>query len=191
MKKWLLLITLYTSTLIANIGPQGFGAYLNPFFVETGTYGGDGVQKALNAGFPHVCSIEANLNLFKGAKKRFAHDKRVQISLGDSATKLWSIIENISEPITFWLDAHIYPPRPDGGPNCPLIQELDQIKRHPIKIHTLLIDDMHCCGTAAFDFMTREDFISKILEINPAYNIFYIDGGDDGEYKNNVMVALP
>ena len=50
---------------------------------------------------------------------------------------------------------------------------------------------MHCCNTELFDFMNQNDLITKILEINPDYNIFYVDGGNDGEYKDNVMVAVP
>lgn len=42
----------------ANIGPQGFGAYLNKYFIETGTLGGNAVQKALDVGFQEVRSIE-------------------------------------------------------------------------------------------------------------------------------------
>jgi hypothetical protein len=101
------------------------------------------------------------------------------------------LIEDIHEPVTFWLDAHICPARTDGGKNCPLIEELEQIKQHPVKNHIILIDDMHCCNTELFDFMNQNDFIAKILEINPDYEIRYVDGGNDGEYKNNVMVAVP
>jgi hypothetical protein len=192
MKKWIsLIVACMTFPLVANMGPQGFGQFLNPVFVETGTFGGDGVQKALDTGFPLVLSIEADEGLFKAAKRRFRLQPNVRIYQGDSATDLYDMISTIREPITFWLDAHIYPPRADGGKNCPLIEELEQIKQHPIKTHTILIDDMHCCGTAAFDFMTREDFIRKLLEINPNYRIFYVDGGDEGEYKDNVMVAVP
>jgi hypothetical protein len=89
------------------------------------------------------------------------------------------------------LDAHVCPARIDGGKNCPLIEELEQIKQHPVKNHIILIDDIHCCDTVLFDFMSREKLIDKIHEINPNYEIRYVDGGDAGEYKNNVMVAVP
>lgn len=36
-------------------------------------------------------------------------------------------IKKLNAPITFWLDAH-------SGNQCPLIEELEQIKRHKIKI---------------------------------------------------------
>lgn len=176
--------------LFANIGPQGFYPFnYNRCFVETGTFGGDGVKKALAAGFAEIFSIEIDRGIYQRAVKQFSKQKRIHLFWGDSGKDLWRMIEPIREPITFWLDGHIYPPRTDGGPNCPLMQELDQIRRHPVKTHTILIDDMHCCGTVLFDFLTKEDLIRKILEINPAYTIRYIPGGDEGEYPENVMVA--
>lgn len=193
MNKYLTLFcsTLVASQLLANIGPQGFGEFRQDFFVETGSYLGNGIQKALDAGFKKIRSIEADKGHFKLTRNRFQDNPNVKVYQGNSSVDLWDIIKDIDQPITFWLDAHIYPPRPDGGKNCPLLEELEQIKQHPIKTHTILIDDMHCCNTAAFDFLGREDFIAKLLEINPDYQIYYVDGGDDGEYKNNVMVAYP
>jgi hypothetical protein len=180
---------MFAMPLMANIGPQGFEEFLNYYFVETGTYSGEGVKKALEAGFSKIRSIESEHFYFTHAQKRFANSPNVKIYQGDSSKDLWNVIKRIRKPITFWLDAHISPPRADGGKNCPLIEELEQIKRHPIKSHIILIDDMHCCGTADFDFLTKEDLIQKLLEINPDYKIGYVDGGDQGEYKDNVMVA--
>lgn len=181
----------FLSTLSANVGPQGFGEFRQNYFIETGTFGGEGVQLALNAGFTKVRSIESDPTLAKHAKERFFNNPNVEIYYGNSSTDLWKLIEDIKEPVTFWLDAHHCPPREDGGKNCPLIEELEQIKQHPIKTHTILIDDMHCCNTILFDFMGHEDFIKKLLEINPEYIIRYVDGGNEGEYKNNIMVAVP
>ena len=191
MKTFFLVLVsaVFSLPLLANMGPQGFGEFCQKYFVETGTYGGDGLQKALNAGFQEARSIEFDDHLVSGSRNRFANRANIKIYHGDSSKDLWNVIKDIDEPITFWLDAHIFPPRADGGKNCPLIEELEQIKQHPIKNHIILIDDMHCCGTAAFDFMGKEHFIAKLLEINPNYQIRYVDGGDDGEYKDNVMVA--
>ncbi len=49
---------------------------------------------------------------------------------------------------------------------------------------------MHCCGTILFDYITKEDIIQKIKEINPDYSIIYVDGGWFGEYPHNIMVAF-
>jgi hypothetical protein len=172
------------------MGPQGFGEFRQKYFVETGTYFGDSVQRALSDGFQEVRSVEFDDYLFRHSQQRFANHSNVKVYYGDSSQNLWDAIKDIDEPITFWLDAHIFPPRADGGKNCPLIGELEQIKQHPIKSHIILIDDMHCCGTAAFDFMNQEDLIARLLEINPNYQIRYVDGGGAGECKDNVMVAI-
>ncbi|MCH9613419.1 MAG: hypothetical protein SP1CHLAM54_04190 [Chlamydiia bacterium] len=175
--------------LFANMGPQGFSDYPNAYFVETGTFGGDSVQKALDTGYAEVRSIEFASDNYDYCSTRFLENSKVKLFLGDSSKDLWTVIHDIDKPVTFWLDAHVYPPRTDGGKNCPLIEELDQIKRHPIKTHTILIDDMHCAGTASFDGLTIEDLKTKILEINPDYEISFIPGGDQGEYPQNVLVA--
>lgn len=175
--------------LCANIGPQGFGGYLNRYFIETGTFGGNAVQKALDVGFQEVRSIEFDARNYQYCLSRFKGNKRVKLVQGDSSKDLWALIKDIDAPMTFWLDAHIFPPRPDGGKNCPLIEELEQIKRHPIKTHTILIDDMNCCGSGAFDYLTQDDIIAKLLEVNPHYHISFVPGGDAGECPVNVLVA--
>lgn len=175
----------------ANIGPQGFGQFSNYYFIETGTYGGAGLQKAIeSSSFTEFRSIEYKKSHYNSVIGKFAHNPNVRIVLGDSSVDLWKLIEYIDKPATFWLDAHVYPPRTDGGKNCPLIEELEQISWHPIKTHTILIDDMHCAGTEAFDFLSKQDIIDKLKEINPDYQIYYVPGGDRGEYPQNVMVAI-
>lgn len=111
MKKNLFLsILLINNLLLTNVGPEGFGKYLNDYFVETGTYGGDGILKALNAGFKNIRSIEYDNNLFNGARRRFIKNQNIKIWNGSSEILLWDMIKDINTPITFWLDAHIYPP---------------------------------------------------------------------------------
>lgn len=184
-----LVLGLLGSYSLANMPPEGFDAFLNYYFVETGTDNGNGVEKALKAGFKEIRSIEYNQSFFNRVKKRFSENPNVYLIHGDSSKDLWVLIEDIDQEITFWLDAHACPPRTDGGKNCPLIEELEQIGRHPIKTHIILIDDMHCAGTILFDGLTKDDLIKKIKEINPDYVISYVAGGEAGEYPNNIMVA--
>ena len=175
----------------ANMGPQGFYAYPNKYFVETGSYVGDGIQKALNAGFPEIHSLEIDGGSVNHCRHRFRSFTQVHVWHKDSGRQLFEVIENINEPITFWLDGHNGRPDPNGGKNTPLLAELDQIKMHSLKNHTILIDDMHCCATILFDYMTQDDIINKVLEINPDYIITFVPGGDAGEYPVNVLVAQP
>ncbi|MFN4174812.1 MAG: hypothetical protein ACK4HV_06900 [Parachlamydiaceae bacterium] len=189
MKIWFTLFLL-PLVLLANIGPDGFYAFRNRVFVETGTFGGDGIQKALDAGFIDIHSLDIDVVQIRNTRKRFKNDPRVHLYLKDSSYQLWEVIEKIDEPITFWLDAHNGFPDPfSKEKNTPLLEELEQIKWHPIKTHTILIDDLHCCGTLLFDYLTREDIIRKVLEINPNYKIRFVPGGNEGEYPINVLVA--
>lgn len=185
----LIFTTLFPVFLQANMAPQGFERFPNHYFVETGTYMGKGIQFALRAKFTEIHSIEINKSYCNMARQRFGNSKNVFIWHGDSAIDLYNVIKDLDKPITFWLDGHCGDLRTDGGKNTPLIEELEQIKRHSIKTHTILIDDMHCCETILFDFLTQDQIKEKIKEINPNYNISFIDGGDDAEYKNNIMVA--
>ncbi|MEX0849080.1 MAG: hypothetical protein WD055_02530 [Candidatus Dependentiae bacterium] len=191
IQKMLYILLLVFATGKANIGPQGFASYANYYFVETGTSAGHGLQKAIATGaFKEFRSIEFKESTYRKVRNRFASHSNVAIYKGSSATDLWDIIKDLDKPATFWLDAHVWPVRADGGKNCPLIEELEQISWHPIKTHTILIDDMHCAGTEAFDGLIQADLIAKIKEINPNYDVYYIPGGDDGEYPQNVMVAV-
>ena len=180
-------------SLFSNMGPQGFHGHLNPYFVETGTFGGDGIQKALNAGFKNIYSMDIDPIFVREAKKRFRNaSAKVHVFQKDSGRELFEIIASINEPITFWLDAHNGFPDPNSSEkNTPLLEELDQIKKHHIKTHTILIDDLHCCNTLLFDFLSVDDIVEKVLEINPDYDISFEPGGDAGEYPYNVLVAKP
>ena len=175
--------------LFADIGPRGFVDYRNDYFVETGTCRGGSIFTAIQSRFRRIYSIESDPDFYAYSKELFKRHPFVKIWHGDSKLLLWEMIQDIDRPITFWLDAHRFPPLDDGSKNCPLLEELEQIRRHPIKTHTILIDDMHCCGQLEFDYLSKEDLIAKILEINPEYVITFVDGGETGNWKGNVLVA--
>jgi hypothetical protein len=187
MKKLMVLLLCFFHSLYAGMAPEGFERFPSQYFVETGTYGGDGVRFALRAKFPEIHTIEIDTALAKQAQNNFNKLHNVHVWCGDSGIMLKDVIKNMNKPITFWLDGHWGVPQLNGAKCTPLLEELDQIKTHPIKTHTILIDDIRCCGTVLFDFLTKEQIIQKILEINPHYTIMYIDGSEDR--KNDIMVA--
>lgn len=190
MKKFLVLSLLFILFVDANMAPEGFERFPNYYFVETGTYRREGILLALRAGFPEIHSVEIDAHFVKEAKKRFINQSNVYIHEGDSGLVLWDVIKDLDKPITFWLDGHNGFPDPNSSAkNCPLMEELDQIKQHHIKTHTIIINDMHCCETLLFDFLTQEQIMQKILEINPNYVIEFVPGGGIGEYPVNIMVA--
>jgi len=163
--------------------------YPNEYYVETGASGGGSIIRALevrrqqHGAFKYIYSIDINPHSIFICKKNFGFHPNIKLWEGDSSTDLWEMIKDIPKPITFWLDAHRYPPEDDGKKNCPLLEELEQIQRHPINTHTILIDDMNCCGTATFDYITIEDLIEKILQINPEYKIKFL--------YSQILVATP
>lgn len=185
-----LILFLFSSVLIlnANMAPEGFERFPNYYFVETGTYGGEGIVLAQRAGFAEIYSVEIDEHFFAQAQKRFAQDKNVHLYKGDSAKVLWDVIKDLDKPITFWLDGHSGVANPDAK-NCPVLEELEQIGRHTIKNHTIVIDDMHCAGTLLFDNITKDQIKEAIFKINPTYEITFVAGGGEGEYPENIMVA--
>lgn len=190
MKKILLVVGVLGTSILANMAPEGFERFPNYYFVETGTYAGDGIKFALRARFPEIHSVELDHTFATRARIMFSRFKNIHIWEGDSGVILWNVIKDMKKPITFWLDGHNGFPDPKSkAKNTPLMEELDQIKQHSIKTHTILIDDMHCCGTLLFDFLTKEQIMQKIWEINPNYEITFVAGGDAAEYPNNIMVA--
>ena len=88
--------------------PDGlFEKYVNPIFVETGTYKGDSVQEALDVGFKKVYTIELDDGRYEKCVKRFANNPNVHLYHGDTLEILPKVLELVDERATFWLDAHI------------------------------------------------------------------------------------
>ncbi len=174
-------------SLCATTTVEVFAKYKNRCFVETGSYIGRGIQKALDAGFQHVYSIELSEKYYEMCQNRFSGNPNVTLVLGDSATMLPLLLEHINEPVTFWLDGHCsLGDTAKGDTMTPILKELDAIKNHPIKTHTILIDDVRLFGTWEFDDTSINAIISKLKEINPDYSIVF----EDGYTKKDVLVAF-
>ena len=169
--------------------------YINNTFVETGTFQGETVNLVMNS-LPqctNIISIELSNVFYDRCVKQFASNPSVSIYNANSKYDLYNIIQNIESPITFWLDSHW-----SGTPNitcdaetiCPILEELEQIKRHPIKTHTIMIDDIRLMNSSNNPYegfpVSLDEIIDIIYEINPNYKIkFY----DDYTSKNDILVA--
>lgn len=165
-----------------------FRKYPNPVFIETGSYKGGGIQKALNVGFSEIHSIELSHDLYEYCKQRFANKSNVYLYQGDSSIVLKDVLENIDQRATFWLDGHFSTGNREtvrGDCNTPIYRELAIIGEHPIKNHTILIDDIRLFGTEEFEYADLEQAIEIIKTINPAYQIHY----ENGVCANDVLVA--
>lgn len=165
-----------------------FKNYLNPVFFETGSYEGDSIQFALDAGYKKIFSIELSPHYYNLCSERFKKFSNVNLILGDSCEKIYENIKDINENITFWLDGHYSCGNTALGKYwAPLIQELDQIKTHHIKTHTIIIDDLQFWIDEFKNKhgFVKDDIIKKLYEINPKYNISYIDG----VVENDILIC--
>lgn len=97
---------LITHSLFGITTSEVFKCHQKRIFVESGSYRGDGIQNALDAGFEEIYSIELAPHLHEVCAKRFADNPHVHLYLGDSSVVLKTILDEIYEPVTFWLDGH-------------------------------------------------------------------------------------
>ena len=163
-----------------------FKKYPNKYFIETGSFYGDGIQMALDAGFSQIYSIELSVDFYNHCVNRFQHSPVVHVLQGNSSDVLPILLSQIDDSATFWLDGHYsWGNTARGDTNTPLLAELQAIAQHPIKSHTILIDDVRQFGTIEFDFIEIEEIIGKLMEINPNYVISY----EDGYIAKDVLVA--
>lgn len=167
-----------------------FFKYPNKVLVETGSFHGEGIEEALLAKFEKIISFEIVPALHQECLVKFKGNEKVQLILGSSANLLLETIKSIETPITFWLDGHFCfgPSSYDPDFICPLLQELEQIKQHPIKNHTILIDDrrlfVRTPAKGLDDGMldvSEAEVIEKLKSINPDYNIKYENGIQPGD----------
>lgn len=168
-----------------------FKKYPNKWFVETGSYKGDGIQHAIDAGFQSIASVELSFNLHKMCVKRFTglHIMgQLLLFCGESERLLKSMIPCFQAPITFWLDAHYSEGcTTKGDEMTPILKELAIIAEHPVKTHTILIDDVRQFGTKHFGFVRDNQIVEAIRLINPDYKFTYDTG--DRKFPHDVLVA--
>lgn len=120
-------------------------SYLKRFsidnFVETGTYLGDTLGYFAKKGI-WCTSIELSKELYQAACTIFEARKNVRLVQGDSSHRLPELLQEISNPVLFWLDGHYSSGlTASAKTHTPISAELKAILNHPIKQHVILIDD--------------------------------------------------
>jgi hypothetical protein len=164
--------------------------YMNPVFLETGTFKGGGVRLALECGFKQILSIEVDPTLYGNCEREFVNNDNVVIVLGDSVKVLPSLLTLSVNPITFWLDAHIQESAVIGTYPVPLIQELTLIARHRQgKQDTVMIDDRRLFGQGTYWQGIKEADIIKLLE--EAFPTNKIVFEDSNAAAQDIVVSTP
>ncbi|HCB22834.1 hypothetical protein A3H81_01610 [Candidatus Daviesbacteria bacterium RIFCSPLOWO2_02_FULL_38_18] len=155
--------------------------YKLPILIETGTYLGTTVNANKNI-FSRIYSIELDKKLYNRAKNKFKKFKNIEIIHGDSSVILPKMIQKITKPCLFWLDAHYSKGiTTKGAKETPVWEELASILRHKIKHHVILIDD-------ADTFIGKNDYptIGKIKKVMLKENNYY-----NIEINYNIIIITP
>tara|TARA_R100001460_G_scaffold29058_1_gene57929 strand:- start:441 stop:1004 length:564 start_codon:yes stop_codon:yes gene_type:complete len=143
------------------------------------------LKQALRCNFSKCISVEIDEKFINKGNEVFRDDienNKCELILGDSA-KLSEYLDRINGRCLFFLDAHI-----QGGMGdecnyvrkCPLLEELEAIKKLERKDHVICIDDMRIITTCKWGDYQNEDLLkqikNKIKEINPEYKFERLDG---------------
>jgi hypothetical protein len=109
--------------------------------VETGTYKGDMLLAMLHD-FRTLYSIELHPKLHFRAQQLFLNQPKVRLLQGDSGQKIADVLAELDQPAVFWLDGHFSAGQTAKADlNTPILAELDQVLKHRVKNHVVLIDD--------------------------------------------------
>jgi hypothetical protein len=111
-----------------------FPANAEDVFIETGTYRGNSILRALGFGFKELHTIEVSaqrFNQLETVHPDICQNANVHRYLGSSRDMLASIIPQFKDRNTvFWLDAHyqgLTPDERDSVSECPILNELQAI----------------------------------------------------------------
>lgn len=159
--------------------------YRNEVFVETGSYLGDTIELVTDSKiFNEVRTIELSPYYYDMVIERFKSIQNTKFYFGNSRIHLLEMIQDITVPITFWLDAcwiNVFHVGMDIESLCPIMEELEHIKNHPIKTHTIIINNLNRMNKEDLR-IKRIDVLRKLLEINAKYKIKYYS-------DRNIMVV--
>lgn len=161
----------------------------NSWYVETGSWEGASIDLAYQAGFRRVIGIELNRDKWQHCINRFAGHHRMFLKMfnEDSANYLSEAMKYITVPATIFLDAHsqLFEDEEETANPFPLMKELEQLARHPVRNHTIIIDDILILTHPHVTGWTLLDIKSAVWTINPAYKIELIAN----PVKNNLLIA--
>lgn len=170
-----------------------FKKFPGDIWIETGTYQGDGISQAVEAGYERIISIELSERLAADAKQRFEDNHRISIINGKAHEVLPDVLRSLHDKkIVFWLDAHYSACGTAGeeDPN-PLMKELKAIKEWRsitnAVLPTILIDDMRTFTYDNCGFSEKE-IVQSITEIDSKY-LFRREDGPSESFLNDILVA--
>ena len=170
-------------------------------FIETGSGHGDGIQRALDAGFARIFSIEAYYDSFLLCARRFVSNGRVRLYRGKSVEVLPKLLRMDLGQCVFFLDAHPSNEKSYGYNEVALGEQeytQDKIIRDELGLilgderrHILMIDDLRGDSDDC-----AHQYVEIVQRAKPGYSFAFYDenlSGDNPEffYKDKLLVAVP
>lgn len=170
-------------------------------FIETGNAAGDGLQRAIDAGFKNILGIEAEKYWWEQCCNRFKGFKNIILMLGKSTEELSHLPDMVLKNTSvFYLDAHVsgqlsygYDEWLRDGENGPTSQ--DNIIKAELNIilsnynkHIICIDDVNGLS----DGHARE-YMELCLQYNPDYKFRFYDEQLDSKgprYPDKILTAI-
>jgi len=158
-------------------------------WIETGTCMGDGVERALKAGFSKVVTVEAWEPFYNACQPKFT-GRNVDLFFGKSYEQLPNMLPDY--PCVIFLDAHPAGPNTTGhdelmngdesvSQHSVIMAELKVILAHHHK-HVIIIDDQNGNNKENAVYM-------KMLK---GYTFAFYDDNIGGNFtKDKMMVCLP
>jgi hypothetical protein len=191
MKKYLTFRKTGMKMNTSTLSEETLSKYMNPYFVETGSFRGGGISVALKCGFDKIYSVEIHEPYYSFCKQICRNNDKVKLFLGDTIDVLPKMIENINDKITFFLDGHFEPKCTVGKKKVPILEELEIIANHPIKTHTIIIDDINQIGLSNTMWpkdIILSDVLDRIKLINSDYKISYDSHFRDTKKKHKAIL---
>lgn len=170
--------------------------YFSNTLCETGSCWGAGIQRALDAGFTRIKSVELDKKLFHHCIERFKR-QNVELFHGKSEDTIHIMLADVYEPIVIMLDAHPAGPGTANHEECLngqkeafqdtiITKELKSILEHR-KDHLIIIDDQQPGDQA-------ESYMNLLKSSNPNYTFKFYDeqlAPTEPLFRNKVLVCNP
>jgi hypothetical protein len=147
-------------------------ALVNSDWVETGTYKGN-TTRFLSKRFPHVYSIEPDVELYKKACYRFK-GKNVTLFNGISENVLPKLLPKLRGNLNFWLDGHYSEGITfRGKKDCPIIDELNAIEINfdNFKKLSIFIDDVRLFLSSTYDYPSIDYLVDWTRRLDMKWRI--------------------
>ena len=161
-------------------------------FIESGSCYGSGIDKAIEADYTDIRSVEAYAPHYDHCKVKYK-GTNIKLWFGLSQDKMPEMLADINKPAVVWLDAHVSGKdsaghdevngaKPEYQQHIILMKELEIILNHRTD-HVIILDDQ--IGDDS------QKYVDFILSKNANYKFYFYDELRERLHKNKVLACIP